>query len=733
VRARDQIETAMQLRAYKNPSPLKVKIIASLIEVAARLIGSLTRILVRNASVLRRVRERYGGYILAGWHGRMFLPICYFRGQDVHAVVSLSEDGEFAARVFQRWGWSPIRGSTTKGSVRVLLGATRALKAGHILGLTPDGPIGPARKVAAGGIHLAAVSGCPIVPVGVGMSKFLRFRSWDRFSLPVPLSTGVLSFGEPVCVPRDMPEEKIQTIQRELEASINLLEEEAEIDAVRFESRRNYLIYNSMLLVLSPLLVLFFLHRVCFSGKNWRGLRTQLGDYSRVGVEDKRVSKNEPKGDPDSSVDHPRPRRLWIHAVSVGEVMAANVVVRELRSQFPQATIFLSTTTDTGQKTARKVVERVDHVFYFPFDLPWAVRNALSAVRPDIVLMVETELWPNFLHHAAASNIPVMLVNGRVSDRALKNYRHLRLLWRWMIHNIALFAMRSRTDADRLCHLGCTRSRVCVTGDVKLDQPANYTEPEVVSLIKEALGVRQDEPLLLAGSTHPGEEEMVLDAWWHARMRHGNLRLLLAPRHIERVTEIEKLIHQRGFQSVRKSRISTEGFREDNRMIILLDTMGELFRLYGAADIAFVGGSLIPRGGHNVLEAAMQGKPVLFGPYVDNFRDAARLLETNGIGFPVTGVESLATRITELLDVPDDLTVIRDRAHAVLNENQGAARRIARLVDRLLAERVTESDALATREVMDSGAPRPTMTMAIDAPANIRESAGTVRELTQVA
>ena len=129
----------------------------------------------------------------------------------------------------------------------------------------------------------------------------------------------------------------------------------------------------------------------------------------------------------------------------------------------------------------------------------------------------------------------------------------------------------------------------------------------------------------------------------------------------------------------------------------------------------------------------MQGKPVLFGPYVDNFRDAARLLETNGIGFPVTGVESLATRITELLDVPDDLTVIRDRAHAVLNENQGAARRIARLVDRLLAERVTESDALATREVMDSGAPRPTMTMAIDAPANIRESAGTVRELTQVA
>ena len=668
----------MKLRPRKNPSPLRIKIVAGLIDITARVIGSLTNLLTQNEKVLQHVRNKYGGYILAVWHGRMFLPVCYFRGHDVHALVSLSVDGEYAARVFQRWGWSPIRGSTRKGSVRVLLGATRALKAGHILGLTPDGPLGPARKVAAGGIHLAAVSGCPIVPVGVGMSRYVKLRSWDDFSLPLPLSTGVLKFGEPLCVPRDIPESGIRQIQQSLEQTLNHLEEEAEREAVRFESPRNYLLYNAMLLALAPGIATYLLYRLWFGGRTRRGLKMQLGNYHALAVSH--------SAKPNLGEVHPAHPRLWVHAVSVGEVMAAKNIVRELRVRFPQATIFVSTTTDTGHETARKVLSGADHFFYFPFDLPWAVRRALTAVHPDVVLMVETELWPNFLHHAAARGIPVMLVNGRVSDRAMRNYRRLRSFWRWIINNVTLFAMRSPADAERLCQLGAPCSRVCVTGDVKLDQPTEQVSAEEVSLMKEMLGIRHDEKLLLAGSTHPGEEELLLDGWWQARMRHGNLRILIAPRHIERISELEHLVHHKGFRSIRKSRLSAEGHGDDNSRIILLDTMGELYRLYAAADIAFVGGSLIPRGGHNVLEPAMHGKPVLFGPHMDNFRDSARLLETHGIGFPVGDVSTLANRITSLLDDEDELLAVRHRARIVIEQNRGASQRIARLVERLLAK-----------------------------------------------
>jgi 3-deoxy-D-manno-octulosonic-acid transferase len=363
----------------------------------------------------------------------------------------------------------------------------------------------------------------------------------------------------------------------------------------------------------------------------------------------------------------PEPR-CWVHAVSVGESAAAVPLVEGIRRRWPELGIVVSTITPTG---ARIVGERLAGTAvhrYFPIDLPRPVRRALDAARPRFFIAIETELWPNFLRALARRRIPAMIANGRISDRSFRRYRWVRGLMRRVLADVSVFAMQTDEDARRIIALGAPPSRVVVTGNLKSD------------LLPEAAG---DDPagwrarlhlgagarLWIAGSTHRGEETVVLDAFLRARTRCPELALLLAPRHPERAGEVEALIRERGLLAARRSRLPADGAPG---AVIILDTVGELAALYALAEIVFVGGSLVPIGGHNVLEPAMRGKPVLVGPHMSNFREGAELLQRSGGGLVVKDAPELERELARLLEDRDLARRMGDAAREAFAGRQGA-------------------------------------------------------------
>ena len=342
----------------------------------------------------------------------------------------------------------------------------------------------------------------------------------------------------------------------------------------------------------------------------------------------------------------PEPR-CWIHAVSVGESAVAVPLVEGIRRRWPELSVVVSTITPTGARiVAERLAARAVHR-YFPVDLPGPVRRALDAARPRFFIAIETELWPNFLRALAARRIPAMIANGRISDRSFRRYHRVRWLMRRVLADIAVFAMQSTEDAQRIIALGAPPERVVVTGNLKSDL---LPEAPDEAGWRERLGLGERDRLWIAGSTHRGEEAMVLDAFVRAKARCPALALLLAPRHPERTGEVEELIRSRGLTAVRRSRLPREA---TSGVVTILDTVGELAQIYGLAEVVFVGGSLVPVGGHNVLEPAMRGKPVLFGPHTSNFREGAELLQRGGGGLVVKDGDELAREITRLLEDRD--------------------------------------------------------------------------------
>jgi 3-deoxy-D-manno-octulosonic-acid transferase len=339
----------------------------------------------------------------------------------------------------------------------------------------------------------------------------------------------------------------------------------------------------------------------------------------------------------------PEPR-CWIHAVSVGESAVAVPLVEGIRRRWPELGIVVSTITPTG---ARIVAERLAATAvhrYFPLDLPGPVRRALDAARPRFFIAIETELWPNFLRALARRRIPAMIANGRISDRSFRRYHRVRWLMRRVLANVSVFAMQSEEDARRIVALGAPPERVVVTGNLKSDLlPAEGADAGW----RERLGLRAGDRLWIAGSTHRGEEAIVLDAFLGARARCPGLGLLVAPRHPERAAEVEELIRARGLAAARRSRLPRD---LAPGAVVILDTVGELAQLYALAEVVFVGGSLVPVGGHNVLEPAMRGKPVLFGPHTSNFREGAELLQRSGGGLVVKDGPSLERELGRLLE-----------------------------------------------------------------------------------
>ena len=359
-------------------------------------------------------------------------------------------------------------------------------------------------------------------------------------------------------------------------------------------------------------------------------------------------------------------RSVWIHAVSVGEVKAVQRLVEKLRPEHPGQPFLISTITPAGQDLARSTAGLADHVIYFPLDLPGALRRTLDLVNPELVLIAETEIWPNFLRECRERNIRVVMVNGRISDRSFPRYLMGRRWLKRVLDDYTLLGMQTEVDRERIESIGADGRKVTVFGNLKYD--ASHTEQTLAPEFSELLAQL---PLLwIAASTMPEEEAQILGAFTELRLRHPGLKLLVAPRHPNRFDAVEQLIRTMGFSCARRTRM------QRGTDVILLDTIGELASVFKYASVVFMGGTLVARGGHNILEPAAFAKPIVFGPHMENFREIRSLFLEASAAVEVRDAGELVTAIDRLLSDIPAATALGERARRVVEQNTGATERV---------------------------------------------------------
>ena len=380
----------------------------------------------------------------------------------------------------------------------------------------------------------------------------------------------------------------------------------------------------------------------------------------------------------ESSVREPR-RVVWIHAVSVGEVLAVSGLVEEMRRNFSGYRVVISTTTDTGQQLARKRFGE-ENVFYFPMDFVFAIRPYFKALRPELVVLAETEFWPNFLHLAHASGARIAVVNARISDRSWPSYQRFRWALRRMLAHVDIFLAQAEQDAGRLQSIGASSDRVRVTGNLKFDVSLPVPPP-IVECLRRSLAAEGAGPVLVCGSTVEGEEPPLLKAFEIVRLEHPCAVMILAPRHPERFDEVATLLKQVGPISYRRSLWNGEALAGG---VLLVDSIGELAGLYALADIAFVGGSLVPRGGHNIIEPAQHGVAIVVGNHTENFRDIVALFQSRDAVRVVTLAE-LPPAFIQLLASESERLALGRRGEETIRSQTGATARTVQALQELLA------------------------------------------------
>ncbi len=372
---------------------------------------------------------------------------------------------------------------------------------------------------------------------------------------------------------------------------------------------------------------------------------------------------------------------LWVHAVSVGEVNAAEPLIKALRESYPHAPLVITTVTPTGSERVRQLFgDSVFHV-YLPYDLPFAVSRFMKRVRPRLAVIVETEIWPNLYFACKRRGIPLMIVNARLSERSLRGYRPLQGLVRSALGCVRQIAAQSRTDAARYRLLGVDPARIVVSGNMKFDMPVPYDAAPAGKELRQQWGRLR--PVWIAGSTHEGEELPVLEAHLQVLKRLPDALLLIAPRHPERFKMVENSVRSLGFSVATRSadRVPTAAHQ-----VFVIDAMGELMQFYASADLAFVGGSLVPIGGHNVLEPAALSTPVLVGPHTFNFEEITLTLIREGAGVRLNGAEELGLNVLQLLRDPPRREAMGAKAKIVFDSERGAVQRVMALIDKQLQE-----------------------------------------------
>jgi 3-deoxy-D-manno-octulosonic-acid transferase len=423
-----------------------------------------------------------------------------------------------------------------------------------------------------------------------------------------------------------------------------------------------YFLYSVLLAAGLLVSLPYWIYRILRHGKYHAGL------FERLGKVPARLKR-----------EHSRPT-IWVHAVSVGEVLAVADLIDRMRVQFPQHRVLVTTTTDTGQALACKRFGE-ENVFYFPLDFAFAIRPYLRMLRPELVVLAETEFWPNFLRLAHSSGARIAVVNARISDRSWPKYRRFQWALRKMLAQVDLFLAQTQEDSERLRSIGAAATRVQVTGNLKFDvsPPA---PPPIAEELRQALAAEGAGPVLVCGSTVEGEEPPLLKAFQNLRVQHPGAVMILAPRHPERFDDVAILLGQLELPFSRRSRWQRDPLAGG---ILLLDSLGELAALYALADLAFVGGSLVPRGGHNIIEPAQYGVAIVVGAHTENFRDIITLFQ-NRDAVRVVSLAELPLTVMQLLADDNERRSLGCRAQETIRSQKGATARTLDAVKLMLAE-----------------------------------------------
>ena len=433
--------------------------------------------------------------------------------------------------------------------------------------------------------------------------------------------------------------------------------------------RRMLLIYNILLWLSFPFVVFFYGAKLLRRGKYRKGFAQRFGFL------------------PEEILDcQPGGPRIWVHAVSVGEVTAAAPIIASLRERVPDAVIFLSTTTDTGQEMARRLVTGAHAFFYYPLDISFVVRRVIEQLRPDIFVPVETELWPNLIRRCRKQGLKIVMVNGRLSPRSFRSYARTRFFWKSILPALDGIGVITAADAERFRFLGMPPERVQVIGNAKYDSLAAMTSAVLREEISLRLNIASGDHVLVAGSTHEGEEKIVFDVYSRLLEIDPDYKLIIVPRHTERAQAVLSLAQEAGLTDTIMVTELARGRQRMDERIVIVDVIGELFKVYSLATVVFCGGSLVPRGGQNILEAAAWGKVIFYGPFMDDFLEEKALLETVGAGIAVHNGAELAEGILKLLADPASLTSRGEAGRCAVAANAGASARYGEMIGEQLGK-----------------------------------------------
>jgi len=423
-----------------------------------------------------------------------------------------------------------------------------------------------------------------------------------------------------------------------------------------------YLLYDAILFLAALFLVPYYLLRGATRGKVRRGLGQRLGLFDPARLQVLRGREV-----------------IWIHAVSVGETRAAIPLIKALRMAYPGYALLLTNVTETGHDIARDLSE-LDLCLFFPFDFSFVIRRVLTKIDPCLIVIVETEIWPNLIRFARQRNIPVVLVNGRISDRSFPRYMFGRYLLRPILQQFNAFGMQTELDAERIRAMGALPEQVVVTGNLKFDLQASLPGRDELDQLRVNFCIDEQIPVWVAGSTHAGEEQIIVDTFQRLIDQGRRLVLVLVPRHPERCKSVAEMLQAKGLPMVMRSVIDQRSELLRSGEILLVNTVGEMLKLYALSDIVFVGGSLQNVGGHNILEGCLLKKPVLFGPHMHNFKEISRLVLDAGGGMMVDGADDLQNAMERLLDRPQERTAMGKKGYGLLSRNAGATDRTLELI-----------------------------------------------------
>lgn len=426
-----------------------------------------------------------------------------------------------------------------------------------------------------------------------------------------------------------------------------------------------YLVYNALMCVAFIACLPYFLLETIKTGKYKKSLPYKLGFSIHRDLTLKPISESP----------------IWIHALSVGEVNSAVPLVKSIHQRFKDIPIVFSATTETGYQVALdRLSHMANHIIFYPLDLIWIVRRIINAIRPRLFILVETDIWPNFLR-AVRYYAPVILINGSMSQKSYKRYRKIRWFAKGVLDHFSFLGVQTEEDASRFLGIGAEKEDVRIMGNIKFDQPNMALSQDEVKRLKQQLGLKEQR-VFVAGSTHKGEDEIILNTYKLVKSRHQDVILIIAPRHPERFDEVTNLAKEYGFKVVKRTKILPSATRDFD--VIILDTIGELSQIYSLASVVFVGGSLVNIGGHNILEVAAHKKAVLFGPYTHDQFEIVRVLKRSGGGIEVRNEKEFLSQIERLLDDPLLSDTLGQGAYEVVSKNRGVLDRNMEVIEKFI-------------------------------------------------